>query len=60
MIRPGGEQIMPAVTPGLSTAVSAWLSDAEDERNGLLTYDRAVLELPGEQIRARTDRRCLP
>jgi hypothetical protein len=60
VIGPGEEQIMPAVTPGLSTAVSTWLSGVEDDLNGLLACDRAVLELPGEQIGALTERRCLP
>jgi hypothetical protein len=60
VIGPGGEQIVPVVTPGLSAAVSTWLCNVEDERSGLLTYDRTVLTLPGDQVRALTGRLCLP
>lgn len=41
-------QILPAVGKGLSAAIYTQLSDVEGERNGILTYDRAVCKLPPE------------
>jgi hypothetical protein len=46
------EQIVPAVPRGLSATVYTQLSDVEDELNGLLTYDRAVVKLPEELVRS--------
>lgn len=46
------EQIAPAVRAGLAATVYTQLTDVEDELNGLLTYDREVLKLPVEEIRA--------
>ncbi|MFC4120417.1 glycoside hydrolase family 2 protein [Nonomuraea zeae] len=46
------EEIAPAIAAGLSATVYTQLSDVEDELNGLLTYDRQVLKLPEERIRA--------
>ncbi|MEG2008469.1 MAG: glycoside hydrolase family 2 TIM barrel-domain containing protein [Oscillospiraceae bacterium] len=39
-------QIRPAVKAGLAACVYTQLSDVEDEQNGLITYDRAVIKLP--------------
>ncbi len=50
------EQIIPAVARGLSATVYTQLSDVEDEINGLLTYDRAVLKLPEDLVRSITER----
>ncbi|NUP79777.1 MAG: glycoside hydrolase family 2 [Nonomuraea sp.] len=50
------EQIIPAIREGLSATVYTQLSDVEDELNGLLTYDRAVLKLPDDLIRSITKR----
>lgn len=46
------EQIVPAIPRGLSATVYTQLSDVEDELNGLLTYDREVLKLPEDLVRA--------
>ncbi len=37
---------------GLSATVYTQLSDVEDEVNGLLTYDREVLKLDPDAVRA--------
>ncbi|MDL4816179.1 hypothetical protein [Actinomadura opuntiae] len=50
------EQIVPAIARGLSATVYTQLSDVEDELNGLLTYDRAVVKLPEELVRSATKR----
>jgi hypothetical protein len=38
--------------PGLSAAVYTQTTDVEGEVNGLLTYDRAVLKIPEDRLRA--------
>lgn len=43
-------EILPALPKGLSAAVYTQLSDVEGERNGLLTYDRAVCKLSAEEV----------
>lgn len=45
------EQIIPAIKSGLSSCIITQVSDVEDETNGLLTYDRKVLKVDGEQLR---------
>ena len=50
------EQILPAVSKGLCAAVYTQLSDVEDECNGLMTYDRKIVKLPAEALRAINDR----
>lgn len=47
-----GEQIAPARAAGLAAAIYTQLTDVEDELNGFVTYDRAVVKLPTEQVRA--------
>ncbi len=44
-------QIEPVVARGLAAAVYTQLSDVEDEDNGLLTYDRAVLKIDAGTVR---------
>ena len=44
-------QIEPAVARGLAATVYTQLSDVEDEDNGLLTYDRAVLKIDAGTVR---------
>ncbi len=46
------EQILPAIPKGLAATVYTQVSDVEDELNGLFTYDRAVLKLPADRLRA--------
>ncbi|GAA2733448.1 glycoside hydrolase family 2 protein [Actinocorallia aurantiaca] len=50
------EQIIPAISRGLSATVYTQLSDVQDEMNGLLTQDREVVKLHGEAVRAVTSR----
>jgi len=46
------EQIEPALAQGLAATVYTQLSDVEDELNGLLTWDREVLKIPADVVRA--------
>jgi beta-galactosidase/beta-glucuronidase len=46
------DQVEPAVAGGLAATVYTQLSDVEDELNGLLTWDREVLKIPEETVRA--------
>ena len=45
-------QVAPTVRRGIAATVYTQLSDVEDELNGLLTYDREVLKIPTDRIRA--------
>jgi len=54
------EQVVPAITEGLSASVYTQVSDVEDETNGLLTYDRRVEKLPAEVVKAVTAQLRLP
>ncbi|WP_415629903.1 DUF2804 family protein [Nocardioides dubius] len=45
-------QVRPAIADGLAAFVYTQLSDVESETNGLLTYDRRVLKVDAEAIRA--------
>ena len=47
--------LAPAVGEGLAATVYTQLCDVEDEVNGLQTYDREVLKLPAEDVRAALD-----
>ncbi len=42
-------------SPGLSAAIYTQTSDVETELNGLLTYDRAVLKVDGDEVRKAID-----
>ncbi len=44
------EEIIPAAHMGLSGAIYTQVSDVEDETNGLLTYDRAVLKADADRM----------
>lgn len=46
------DQILPAIPRGLSATVYTQLSDVEDETNGLLTYDRRMVKIPQDEVRA--------
>ena len=50
------ETVLPQLTRGLSALVYTQLTDVEEEVNGLFTYDRAVLKLPADRVRAINDR----
>ncbi len=45
-------EVMPMIDKGLCAAVLTQLSDVEDETNGLLTYDRQVLKVDPEKMKA--------
>ena len=45
------KQIAPAREKGLAAAIYTQLTDVEDELNGLVTYDRAMVKLPPETVR---------
>jgi hypothetical protein len=47
-------QIIPAIAGGLAASVYTQLSDVEDETNGLLTYDRRVVKVDEDVVRAVT------
>lgn len=49
-------EILPAARSGLSAAVLTQLSDVEDETNGLLTYDRALLKVEPAAMRDMAER----
>ena len=44
------EEIIPLVSSGLCAAVYTQLTDIEDEINGLITYDRAVMKVTPEEF----------
>ncbi|MBR0326449.1 MAG: glycoside hydrolase family 2 [Clostridia bacterium] len=46
------DEIIPAVREGLCATVYTQLSDVEDETNGVITYDRKVVKLRAEKMRA--------
>ncbi len=49
------EKLIPEIKKGLSGAVYTQLSDVEDELNGLITYDRAVVKIDIEKMRELSD-----
>ncbi|MBR6789549.1 MAG: MFS transporter [Oscillospiraceae bacterium] len=46
------EEVIPAVEGGLSAAVLTQVSDVEDETNGLVTYDRAMVKADEDAMAA--------
>jgi hypothetical protein len=45
-------QMVPFIKRGLSAAIYTQTTDVEIETNGLLTYDRKVMKVPAEKLRA--------
>ena len=45
-------EVVPAKAKGLSAAVYTQLSDVEQETNGFVTYDRKVVKMDAERVRA--------
>ena len=45
------DEILPHVEKGLSATVLTQVSDVEDETNGLLTYDRAVMKVDPRRMK---------
>ena len=50
------KQILPAKSKGLAAAVYTQLSDVEDETNGFVTYDRQVIKMEPDAVRAINER----
>lgn len=50
-------QLMPLIPKGMSAAIYTQLSDVETETNGYLSYDRKVIKMPSEDLKALHD--CL-
>ena len=48
-------EILPAIGQGLCATVYTQVSDVEDETNGLLTYDRALLKVDEAKMREMAD-----
>ncbi len=48
------DQIVPFIKRGLSAAIYTQTTDVEIECNGLMTYDRKVIKVPENQLRAAT------
>ncbi len=53
------EQVYPLISTGLSGVVYTQLSDVEDEINGLITYDRKVIKVDMEEVRALNEKLSL-
>ena len=49
-------EILPAIPRGLCAAIYTQVSDVEDETNGLLSYDRAVLKVDETEMKTLADR----
>ena len=50
------DEIIPHIERGLSATVLTQVSDVEDETNGLLTYDRAILKVDAARMRELAER----
>lgn len=50
------ERVAPAVKKGLSASIYTEVSDVEDEVNGLLSYDREVLKVSPEIMKAANEK----
>ena len=49
-------KLLPLLKKGLCGSIYTQVSDVEEEINGLVTYDRAVMKVPVESMRAINDR----
>ena len=56
LVRLHDQEVLPAIAKGLAATVYTQLSDVEDEVNGLVTYDRRVVKVDADAVRAMTDR----
>ena len=50
------EKLLPLIEKGLCGCIYTQVSDVEEEINGFVTYDRAVMKVPVEQMREINDR----
>jgi len=46
------EKLLPLISKGLSAAIYTQVSDVEEEINGLVTYDRKVIKIAPEEMKA--------
>ncbi len=49
------QEVMPMIDKGLCATVLTQVSDVEDETNGLLTYDRQILKVDPDKMKAVAD-----
>jgi len=49
------KKLLPLIGQGLSAAIYTQVSDVEEEINGLVTYDRAVVKVPVTAMRRLND-----
>ena len=49
------KKLKPLIKKGLCAAVYTQVSDVEEEINGLVTYDRKVVKIPVEMMKALND-----
>ena len=49
------KKLKPLIKKGLSACVYTQISDVEEEINGLVTYDRAVVKVPVAVMKAIND-----
>jgi hypothetical protein len=47
--------LLPLIKKGLCGCIYTQVSDVEEEINGLVTYDRKVVKVPVEKMRAIND-----
>lgn len=52
------EQLLPFIEKGLSAAVYTQTTDVEEEINGLITYDRKVIKMNEQRVRAINQKIC--
>lgn len=50
------EKLLPLIEKGLCGCIYTQVSDVEEEINGLVTYDRAIIKIPVEQMRQINER----
>ncbi len=46
------DQLVPLIQKGLSAAVYTQTTDVEIETNGIMTYDRKVIKIPADKLKA--------
>ena len=49
------EEILPAIPKGLCGAIYTQISDVEEEKNGIMTYDRSVVKTDAAAMKALAD-----
>jgi len=49
------KQVKPLIAQGLSAAIYTQFTDVEGEINGFVTYDRQLMKIPVERLKALHD-----